>query len=170
MNLVGFPHVSDEELVRLGELNPGWSFERDDDGTTTMSPTNTAGGSRSAEALGQLRDWARSGAGGTVYDASTGFTMSTGAVRCPDASWISPERLAALAPKARTGFWRICPDVVVEVASESDIWGDLTRKIDMYAREGARYAIAIDPISRRIYERGEAPPRLIFDVDAIANA
>ena len=53
MNLVGFPHVSDEELVRLGELNSGWSFERDDDGTTIMSPTNTPGGARSAEALGQ---------------------------------------------------------------------------------------------------------------------
>jgi len=170
MVLVGFPPVSDEDLVRLGELNPGWSFERDDDGATIVSPTNTQGGARSGEALFQLAAWARAGPGGVVYDSSTGFTMSTGAVRCPDAAWLSRERIDALPAEAKTGFWRACPDVVVEVASEWDAWTDLVAKIDMYDREGARYAIAIDPLRRRIYERGEAPPGLRFDVNAIAAA
>lgn len=96
--------------------------------------------------------------------------MSTGAVRCPNASWISQARIDALAPEARDGFWQICPDVVIEVASDSDYWNDLVAKIDMYARQGASYAIAVDPKQRRVYERGEAPPGLRFDVGAIADA
>jgi Uma2 family endonuclease len=167
---VVFSPVSDEELVRLSSRNPGWRFERDDDGTTIVSPNYSEGGAKSGEAYGQLRDFARSGAGGRAFDASAGFTLASGAVRSPDASWLSPERIAQTPPHRRVRFWRVCPDVVVEVASPTDAWADVCAKIDMYVREGATYAIALDPETRRIYERGIPPRGLALDAAAILDA
>ena len=167
---VVFPPVSDEELVRLSDRNPGWQFERDDDGATLVSPNSTEGSAQSGEAFGQLRDYVRSGAGGRAFESSAGFTLSTRAVRSPDASWISPERIAATPEEHRVGFWRVCPDVVIEVASPSDRWSYVCKKIDMYAREGARYAGAFNPATRDTYERGTPPAGLTLDVDAIFDA
>jgi Uma2 family endonuclease len=162
--------LDDAALERVSELNPGWRFERDDDGGLVVSPTSTDGGAQSGEAFGQLRDYVRSGAGGRAFDSSTGFKMSTRAVRSPDAAWMSPERAAGIAPEARTGYWRVCPDVVIEVRSESDRWTTVCAKIDMYAREGAQYAVAIDPFTRAVYARGEPPAGLTLDIDAIIGA
>jgi Uma2 family endonuclease len=60
--------------------------------------------------------------------------------------------------------------VVVEVASPTDAWTDVCAKIDMYLREGARYSVALDPIARRVYERGDAPAGLALDTAAIFDA
>ena len=123
MTIVGLPNVSDTELEQLGRLNPGWAFERDDEGQVLMSPMLTDGGAREAEALRQLAYWRdRVNAGGRIFSSSTGFKMSTGAVRSPDASWLSQRRIDAMTTEQRSGFWRICPDVVVEIRSESDPW------------------------------------------------
>ena len=167
---VVFAPITDDELLRLNGLNPGWRFERDDTGATIVSPNFSEGGAKSGEAYGQLRDFARAGAGGRAFDASAGFTLSTGAVRSPDASWISPQRLASTPEEHRVRFWRVCPDIVIEVASTSDAWSEVCAKIDMYHREGARYAIALEPSSRQTYARGDVPVGLALDTDAIFDA
>jgi Uma2 family endonuclease len=167
---VVFSHVSDDELQRLSELNPGWRFERDDAGATIVSPTFTLGGAQDGEAYYQLRRYADTFAGGLAFGSSTGFTMSTGAVRSPDASWLSPERLAAFSHLAHNVYWRVCPDIVIEVASSTDAWADVCAKIDMYAREGAQYAVAVDPRERVTYECGTPPARFTLDAEAIYDA
>jgi len=167
MHLV-FSTVSDDELQRLSELNPGWRFERDDAGATIVSPTFTLGGAQAGEAYYQLRRYADTVAGGKAFGSSTGFTMSTGAVRSPDASWLSPERLAAVSDQ--NGYWRVCPDIVIEVVSSTDTWADVCAKVDMYVREGARYAVAVDPRQRVTYERGEPPAQFMLDAEAIYDA
>lgn len=96
--------------------------------------------------------------------------MPSGAVRSPDASWLGAARIAALTDDERSGFWRVCPDVVVEIASESDTWSDVVAKIEMYARNGARYALGIDPQRRTTFAVGEAPAGLTFDIAAIVEA
>ncbi len=169
--IVGLPRLTDAELEELGRLNEGWSFERDDDGRTIMAPMHTAGGARNAEALAQLIEWRqRTNAGGMIFDSDTGFKMSTDALRCPDGSWISQERIDALSDEERQGFWKICPDVVIEVRSVSDQWQRIVDKVEMYRREGARYAVAIDPFKKRVVELGEPPPKLRLDFDAIMKA
>ena len=167
---VVFSPVSDDELQRLSGLNPGWRFERDDAGATIVSPTFTRGGAKDGEAYYQLRRYADIVAGGKAYGSSTGFTMSTGAVRSPDASWLSPERLAACSAREDDGYWRICPDIVIEIASTTDAWSDLCAKIRMYAREGAGYAIAVDPKARITYALGEPPAGFALDAQAIYDA
>jgi Uma2 family endonuclease len=168
MTLVGFPPVSDADLMRLGELNPGWSFERDDEGAIVLSPTSSQSGASSIEAAGQLLLW-RSTAGGRVFDSSTGFRLSTGAVRCPDASWIDHDRGEAARAKPND-FVSGVPDIAVEIFSPSDVWPELTAKIEMYVREGCTYAIAIDPLSQRMFEAGMAPAGFTLDLEAIRNS
>ena len=168
--IVGLPRLTDAELEELGRLNEGWSFERDDDGRTIMSPMHSKGGARNAEVLLQLGAWKEhANAGGMIFDSATGFKMSTDALRCPDASWVSQERINAIPNEDREGFWRICPDVVVEIRSDSDEWQRIVDKVEMYRREGARYAVAIDPIGKRVVELGEAPHGLRFDFEAISR-
>jgi Uma2 family endonuclease len=163
------PHiaVSDEDLHDLSEANPGWRFERADDGALLVSPTSTSGGARSGEAFAQLYAYAKR-AGGKAFDAATGFRTPGGGVVSPDASWVAAERVALHAND--TGYWSLIPDVAVEIASPSDSWAALTRKIDKYLADGARYAIAIDPQSHEVYERGRRPDGLALDVAAIIAA
>ena len=167
--LVGLPPITDEALERIGRANDGWAFERDDAGDLVARPTHTRGGSRNAAALAQLMAWASTTGNGTVFESSTGFKLKSGAIRSPDASWVSNARIAALQATERVGFWPLCPDVVVEIASDSDRWSDVVAKIEMYARNGATFAIGIDPESRTVFSLGEAPAGLRFDIDAICE-
>ncbi len=118
----------------------------------------------------QLVAWARE-RGGKVYGAAAGFRLPDKSVLGPDASWISAERLAVLTEEETDrAFWRICPEVVVEVMSEWDRWSDLMRKLKRYIENGASYAVAVDPERRRVYERGTAPAGLVLDYEAIFDA
>ena len=108
MTLVGFLPATDAVLVRLGEMNPGWSFERDDEGAIEVSPTSWKSGDASTEALRQLGAFGER-AGGRAFDSSTGFSMSTKAVRSPDASWVRQERLDAARVSHPDEFFRAPP-------------------------------------------------------------
>lgn len=45
------------------------------------------------EVAAQLLAWAERDRTGKAADSSTGYALPNGATRCPDASWISMERL-----------------------------------------------------------------------------
>ncbi len=160
-------HISDDDLIRISAENPGWHFERADDGSLLVSPTATTAGAKSGEAFVQLHAYAKR-AGGKAYDAATGFATPAGGVVSPDAAWIRSEVIDRF--REQNGYWPVVPDVVIEVASKSDSWTALVRKIDKYIADGARYAIAIDPATRTTYERGTCPAGLELDIDAIAEA
>ena len=170
MTLVGFPPVSDGDLMRLGDLNPGWSFERDDEGAITVSPTSWKGGAASSEATRQLWVSVKAGAGGLVLESSTGFRMSTNAIRSPDASWVSQERFAAAAVSHPDDFYPGAPDVAIEIASPSDQWALVCAKIEMYAREGTTYAVALDPRTALVFALGRLPRGITLDLEAIIRA
>jgi Uma2 family endonuclease len=75
-----------------------------------------------------------------------------------------------LSPSQRSGFWQTSPDVAIEVRSISDNFRDTIAKIEFYMRNGTQYAVAIDPFTREVVERGEAPDGLSLDFDAIIDA
>lgn len=159
----------DDAIAALSHASPGWRIEFDADGTMRVSPTFSDGGPRDVEAALQLRRYADR-AGGKAFGSSAGFRLPDGSLRSPDASWISPERLAALGPAERTTSWRTCPDVVIEILSASDSWEDLVRKLEAYLRNGAAYVVAIDPFERRWERRGRGPVGISLDWIAIADA
>ncbi|MBC5800664.1 MAG: Uma2 family endonuclease [Candidatus Eremiobacteraeota bacterium] len=164
--------IDDADLERIIDDNPGWKIERASDGSINMSPSAARYGPCVAELVGQLRDWnARSGRPGIVFGSVTGFTMPDGvATKAPDASWISRERAAAVPDVDKDTFAPIVPDVCVEVASKTDSWSITRKKVEGYRTDGARYAVALDPRTREVYELGEPPPGLHFDFDAVFDA
>jgi Uma2 family endonuclease len=159
--------VDDADLVRVSEENPGYQFEREEDGTLTVSPTFTRSGGHSGRAYFQLQAYALR-TGGEAFDSNAGFKIGPRhAVKSPDASWVSTSRIDALTPVEAAGFWPISPDVAIEVRSVSDDFRDTIAKIDFYMKHGTRYGVAIDPYSREVIERGDAPEGLVLDFDAI---
>jgi Uma2 family endonuclease len=164
------PISSDDDLMRIGNDNPGYRVEREEDGTITMSPTHTATGPKSLEAAAQLWLYAKQ-VGGKAYDSSTGFGVGPGKkVRSPDASWNSQETIDALAETAKVGFWSMSPDVCIEVKSDTDTFSETVARIEMYIERGTKYGVAIDPETRQVERRGTPPPGLVLDVDAIIDA
>ncbi len=166
--VTGFPTEAppDRELLRLSAQNPSWKFECDDYGALIVSPTSTPSGRR-GPAYKQLEAFAKQ-AGGQAFDSSMGFRSVRGALFCPEASWVAAERVPWV--MAGTEFRRMMPDIVIEVAGYTDNWIKLKKKIDRYVEEGAAYAIAIEPRSRRTYECGQRPEALTIDLPAITDA
>jgi Uma2 family endonuclease len=162
--------VNDDDLVRVSHDNPGYRFEREEDGTIIVSPTHTKGGAKSGEAFGQLRDYKKR-VGGNAYNSNTGFAIGPlQRVYAPDASWVSQPRIDALTPAQASGFWPISPDVAIEVKSDAAEFREIVAKIELYVERGSIYGVAIDPTTREVIQRGAAPAGLVLDFDAIIDA
>ena len=125
-----------------------------------MPPTMMPGGNLEVELLTAAKLWSRP-RGGVTASPATIFRIPGLGGRAPDASWVSPERLATLdAEQYRTG--QVCPDFVAEIRSPSDTLARLQRKMDEYLAAGARLGWLIDPPRRRviIYRPGQEPETL----------
>jgi Uma2 family endonuclease len=107
----------------------------------------------------QLANWSDQDATGETFDSSTGFTLSNGATRSPDAAWISLDRWNALTDDEKRSFAPICPDFVIELRSSSDTLVELQEKMQEYMENGARLGFLIDRKNRSVhlYRPGQAP-------------
>ena len=82
----------------------------------------------------------------------------------------SPQTIASIRPEDVHGFWRVSPDVAIEIDSRTDDFADTVAKVEMYRERGSRYAVAINPETRDVQERGTPPNGLVLDFDAIIDA
>jgi Uma2 family endonuclease len=161
--------ITDDDLLRVSREHPGYVFEREEDGTVIVSPTHTKGGSKSLEAAVQLHAYAKR-VGGKAFDSSTGFAIGPEQrLSAPGASWVSQARIDALTADESAGFWPLSPDIAIEVKSDTDDFRDSIRKIERFVERGSRYAVAIDPTTRDVVERGARPIDLELDFDAIID-
>ena len=99
----------------------------------------------------RLHFWATDDGSGETFGSSAGFTLPNGALRSPDASWISRIRLQELTDEQKEGFWHISPDFVIELRSETDRLTVLRRKMDEYIDNGVRLGWLIDTVDYRVY-------------------
>lgn len=89
--------MSDEEFFQFCQDNRDLKFERDSNGQIiVISPTTFITGNRNNEILFQLNAWNKKTKLGRTVDSDTDFYLKNGAMRNPDAAWISNERLSAL--------------------------------------------------------------------------
>ncbi len=137
------------ELTATGEL-------------IVMPPTGGDTGERNLDIEGQLWWWNQQRRLGKAYNSSTGFRLPQGAVRSPDASWVSLPRWQALSPEARRGFLPLCPDFAVELLSESDTLPQTQAKMQEYLDNGLQLGWLIDPQTQTvgIYRPGRSPEQL----------
>ncbi len=151
--------VTLEQFTTLATLNRDLQLERSSQGELIVNPpADWETGERNCSLTGQLYRWYEENENlGKVFDSSAGFTLPNGAIRSPDASWISQNRWEALTPEDKATFPKICPDFVVELRSRSDPLKPLQDKMKEYLENGARLGWLIDPQQQRveIYRQGK---------------
>jgi Uma2 family endonuclease len=122
-----------------------------------MEPVGCKYGQYNVAIFFELGQWNKQKKLGVVFGSSAGFTLPNGAVRSPDASWISKERDRMLSKEEKETFAPICPDFVVELKSPQQTLRELQAKMEEYMENGARLGWLIDMDEERIwiYEEGK---------------
>lgn len=143
--------LTDEQFERLVAANPELRLELSAVGSlVVMPPTGSEGGRRNLEISTDLAIWNRQTQAGVVFDSSSGFRLPNGAIRSPDCAWVSRERWQSLTPGEQRGFAPICPDFVLELASETDNLAELRLKLAEYLENGCQLGWLIDPRTRTV--------------------
>ena len=115
-----------------------------------MPPVGAESGYKEADLITNLNIWNRRMKLGKVFSSSTCFRLPNGALRSPDAAWISLERWNALTELERKKFAPICPDFVIELRSESDSMQALRTKMQEYIANGTKLGWLINPKAKEI--------------------
>lgn len=144
--------MTDEQFFALCQLNQDVQIERNVTGELVfMSPTGSESDRRNFEIIVQLGIWTKQDGTGVGFGSSGGFTLPNGAVRSPDAAWISNTRWQQIDLELRKKFAPICPDFVVELRSETDNLRVLQEKMIEYIDNGSSLGWLIDPQQQKVY-------------------
>lgn len=143
--------MSDDEFIAFCEEHSDLNFEMTAEGELiVMAPTYSFTAARNFDIGGQLFNWTKKDGRGIACDSSGGFVLPNGARRSPDASWTLKSRVEQLEARSRKKFWRLCPDFVIELKSESDRPRAVRSKMREYIDNGAQLGWLIDPENRSI--------------------
>jgi Uma2 family endonuclease len=144
--------MTDEQFFDFCQLNQDINIERNARGELVfMSPTGSEGEEKNFNLIGQLWVWTKQDNTGVGFGSSGGFTLPNGAVRSPDAAWISKTRWSKIDLELRKKFAPICPDFVVELRSATDNLPTLQEKMVEYIDNGAKLGWLIDPQQQKVY-------------------
>ena len=151
VNLNSVMELTDEQFYQLSQHNETLRLERTAVGELIIMPA--AGGiasNRNAILTAKLYNWNHRAELGIAFDSSTGFKLKGGAIRSPDASWVTRDRWEAISPEQRKRFPPLCPDFVVELLSPSDSLSATQEKMREYLDNGARLGWLINRRSRQV--------------------
>jgi Uma2 family endonuclease len=145
-------NMTDAQFFDFCQLNRELHIERTATGDLIiMPPTGSATGGRNFKLTQQLANWTDQDGTGIGFDSSTGFTLSNGAQRSPDAAWIKLDRWNQLTEDQQERFAPISPDFVVELRSPSDSLTDLQAKMQEYIENGIQLGWLIDRPQRQVF-------------------
>lgn len=151
-HLVGLQSVTHRQFEELCRDYPDLRLELTSSGELiVMPPAGMKTGMRNADLTYQLRAWTKTDGTGVCFDSNTAFTLPNGAIRSPDCSWMTREKMDSLSERAKQGFGHTCPEFVVELRSSSDSLPTLLNKMEEYIAHGATLGWLIDPQKRRVY-------------------
>ncbi|WP_017658943.1 Uma2 family endonuclease [Baaleninema simplex] len=144
--------VTQEQFEALAAANRDLRLERTAKGELiVMPPAGGESGRRNFSLTAQLGIWVETHPDlGEGFDSSTGFILPNGAIRSPDAAWVSRSRWDALTPEQRRGFPPLCPDFVIELRSPSDNLPPLQAKMREYRDHGTGLGWFIDPQRQQV--------------------
>ena len=143
---------TDDQFYEFCRINRELRIERGAEGEVTiMPPAGWESARRNEEITAQLQAWATRDGTGAAADSSAGYVLPNGAVRSPDASWVSNARLASITAEQRSRFLPLCPDFVIELRSPADRLPALQDKMVEYMANGASLGWLIDPMNREVF-------------------
>ena len=143
--------LTDELFTQLCQANPLMRLERSAEGELViMAPAGMESSGRNLILTGQLFVWVQKTGLGKAFDSSAGFTLPNGAIRSPDASWITSERLNTLTREQRDNSPRDLPRLRRGTAVPLGRCGHPQREDGGIPRVRGRLGWLIDPWSRRV--------------------
>ncbi len=152
--------MSDAELERFSRKNRPLRIELEPSGEVLiMTPAKYGTMLMNQRICTFLGVWAMEDGRGDSGGPDGGFRLPNGAVRMPDACWISHERAAILPVEELYGrFPPFAPEFVVELRSETDRLADIRAKMREWIDNGAELGWMIDPKRRvvEVYRAGAA--------------
>lgn len=135
-----------------------------------MPPASSDTGHRNFNLAVQLGIWAERDGRGLGFDSSAGFTLPNGAIRAPDAAWMTTERWNTLSESEKASFAPLCPDFVIELRSGSDTLRALQAKMQEYIDNGASLGWLLDPKQRTVHVyRPDRAPQILDNPDCISG-
>ena len=142
---------TDDEFFTFCQANRDLKFERNAKGEIIiMSPTGGITGKKNSKLSAKLDYWNEVHGLGEVFNSSTGFLLPTGAVRSPDAAWVTQSRWQALTYPEQEKFPPLCPDFVVELMSPSDTLPPAQEKMEEWMANGCRLGWLIFPQEEKV--------------------
>lgn len=116
-----------------------------------MPPTGPEHGALDNDLVLHLKLFIREHGGGQLF-ANTGFILfpEREQVRGPDQAFVSAVKIAEFPPPKR-GFWRVVPDLVIEVVSPDDRAHDIADKVADYAEAGVQITWVVYPRRQQVY-------------------
>ncbi len=148
--------INQAEFEQLCLDNPDLRLELNANGELiTMAPAGYESSKRNADLITEISIWNRLTKLGVVFDSSGGFTLTSGAVRSPDVTWIEKSKLEHI--PSGVAFPLIVPDFVIELKSPTDSLKTLQAKMLEYRASGVRLAWLINPQKNQveIYRTGQ---------------
>lgn len=142
---------TERQFYEFCGLNSELRIERNAQGeVTVMPPAGWNSARTNARITSRLDAWAVEDGTGETADSSAGYRLANGAIRSPDASWVTKDRLAEIPAEQRSRFLPLCPDFVVELLSPTDRVAVLRGKLTEYLANGTKLGWLIDPMRRRV--------------------
>ena len=152
MRLDPFVHLDADTFLHIASLNKDLRMELSAEGNLILlPPTGGITGIRNSDLTYQFSVWNQQHGRGTVFGSSTGFHLPNGAVRSPDVSWVSQEKIAKLTDEQMDKFPPFCPEFILELRSHTDRLEVVEKKMGEYMENGAELGWLIDPIEGKFY-------------------
>ena len=161
----GFP----ARFIDFCEDNDLYEMEINEAGELVILPMVGFRGNRQETELNAELTIFRRSNGGVNASQTSRFLLPTGAIRGPDAAWITQERYDAATDEERETVFPGAPDFVAEIRSRRDNLRPLQRKMQLWMDGGARLGWLIDPRRRRvyIYRQGQPEPQVLDDPETL---
>ena len=144
--------MTDDQFFAFCVRNSEYRIERAADGKVIiLSGTGGRTGNRNSDLTAQIHLWARADGRGVAFDSSTLFRLPNGAMRSPDASWVSRQRLASLSEREKEKYLPLCPEFVVELTSPSDQFPAVAEKMAEWIANGCLLGWILDTRQRQVH-------------------
>lgn len=132
--------------------NPDLRFERTPEGEIElMAPASGLSSNRNLKVASALDVWATQDGSGEAFDSSVQYFLPDGSGLSPDASWVSNASWCSQPEEHQRGFFRLCPEFVVEVLSPSDRLKKQQDKMERWIANGVQLGWLIDGDAETVY-------------------
>lgn len=145
-------HLSDDDLYEFCVKNKALRIERDaQQNIIIMAPVGGNSGYYEKDLIFEIEYWVRKTRQGYSFSSSTGFIMPNGAMRSPDACWISTKRWSTVTKAQKKKFPPVVPDFVAEVRSSTDTLKGAKAKMEEWVENGIQLGWLIDTKGEQVF-------------------